>query len=64
MTQSVEPTSILEVLVKTHYHTVTDRTGEFGFLTNIYVMVAGFMVQYKNVIFFCNSRPCVAFCRL
>lgn len=54
MTQSVEPTSILEVLVKTHYHTVTTEPGNLD--SDKYICHgSGFMVQYKNVVFFITA---------
>ena len=54
MTQSVEPTSLLEVLVKTHYHTVTTEPRNLN--SDKYICHgSGFMVQYKNVIFFVTA---------
>lgn len=54
MEQSVQPISLLEVLVKTHYHTVTTEPGNVD--SDKYICHgSGFMVQYKNVIFFVTA---------
>lgn len=54
MSQNTESISLLELLVKTHYHTVTTAIGNQDFDKYI-CHGSGFIVKYKDVIFFVTA---------